>query len=105
MMGARPLGGAGPERPGARGVPGRRNMTKPTILAVDDDAAVSRAIVRDLRMRYGSDYRILRATSGDEALALMRELALKGRPLALVVSDQRMPGMTGIELLGRVRAL
>src|SRR3954452_21734559 len=78
-------------------------MAKPTIVAVDDDAAVSRAIVRDLRERYGADYRILRATSGDEALVLMKELALKDRPLALVVSDQRMPGMTGIELLGRVR--
>jgi thioredoxin reductase (NADPH) len=80
-------------------------MVKPTILAVDDDAAVSRAIVRDLRSRYGSGYRILRATSGDEALTLMKELALKDRPLALVVSDQRMPGMTGIELLGQVRQL
>jgi thioredoxin reductase (NADPH) len=80
-------------------------MTKPTILAVDDDAAVSRAIGRDLRTRYGSDYRVLRANSGDEALTLMKDLALKDRPLALVVSDQRMPGMTGIELLGRVRAL
>ena len=44
-------------------------MGKPTILAVDDDVAVSRAIVRDLQARYGADYRILRATSGDEALA------------------------------------
>jgi thioredoxin reductase (NADPH) len=80
-------------------------MGKPTILAVDDDVAVSRAIVRDLQARYGADYRILRATSGDEALALMKDLALKDRPLALVVSDQRMPGITGIELLGRVREL
>ncbi len=78
-------------------------MTKATILAVDDDAAVSRAIVRDLRARYGADYRILRATSGGEALSLLKELTLKDRPLALVVSDQRMPGMTGIELLGHVR--
>jgi thioredoxin reductase (NADPH) len=80
-------------------------MVKPTILAVDYDAAVSRAIVRELRSRYGSGDRILRATSGDEALTLMKELALKDRPLALVVSDQRMPGMTGIELLGQVREL
>ncbi len=80
-------------------------MGKPTILAVDDDVAVSRAIVRDLRERYGSGYRVLRATSGDEALTLMRELALRDRPLALVVSDQRMPGMSGIELLGQVRRL
>ena len=74
-----------------------------TILAVDDDPQVSRAIVRDLRTRYGSDYRVVRATSGDEALGILAELALRDRPVALLVSDQRMPGMTGIELMGRVR--
>ena len=76
-----------------------------TILAVDDDPQVSRAIVRDLRARYGSDHRVVRATSGDEALGVMRELALRSRPVALLVSDQRMPGMTGIELMSRVREL
>ena len=74
-----------------------------TILAVDDDPQVSRAIVRDLRERYGSDYRVVRATSGDEALGVLAELALRSRPVALLVSDQRMPGMTGIELMARVR--
>ncbi len=74
-----------------------------TILAVDDDPQVSRAIVRDLRSRYGSEYRVVRATSGDEALGVLAELALRSRPVALLVSDQRMPGMTGIELMARVR--
>ena len=74
-----------------------------TILAVDDDPQVSRAIVRDLRSRYGSDYRVVRATSGDEALGVLAELALRSRPVALLVSDQRMPGMTGIELMAKVR--
>ena len=74
-----------------------------TILAVDDDPQVSRAIVRDLRARYGSDHRVVRATSGDEALAVLAELTLRSRPVALLVSDQRMPGMTGIELMARVR--
>ncbi len=78
-------------------------MAKPTILAVDDDAAVAGAIVRDLRSRYGADYRVLRATSGGEALELMADLALKDRPVAAVVSDQRMPEMTGIEVLREVR--
>jgi thioredoxin reductase (NADPH) len=78
-------------------------MPKPTIVAVDDDPGVSRAIVRDLRARYGADYRVMRATSGAEALAMLAELALRDRSVALVVSDQRMPEMTGIEMLGEVR--
>ena len=77
-------------------------MAKPTIVAVDDDPGVSRAIVRDLRVRYGADYRVLRATSGAAALAMLTDLMLRDRPAALVVSDQRMPEMTGIELLDQV---
>ena len=78
-------------------------MPKPSILAVDDDPGVARAIVRDLRVRYGSDYRVIRATSGAEALRMIDDLALRDRPVALVVSDQRMPEMTGIEMLEQVR--
>jgi thioredoxin reductase (NADPH) len=76
---------------------------KPTILAVDDDPVVSRAVARDLRTRYGADYRVLAATSGAEALELLAELALRDRPVALVASDQRMPELTGIEVLSEVR--
>ena len=78
-------------------------MTKPAILAVDDDVAVVGAVVRDLRQRYGEDYRVLRATSGPEALEILTDQLLKDRPIAAVVSDQRMPGMTGIEVLQEVR--
>jgi thioredoxin reductase (NADPH) len=78
-------------------------VAKPAILAVDDDAAVVAAVARDLRARYGADYRVLRATSGREALDLLADLVLKDRPVAAVVSDQRMPGMTGIEVLHEVR--
>ncbi len=78
-------------------------MARPSILAVDDDAAVAAAVVRDLRVRYGQGYRVLRATSGPEALEIMADLLLKDRPVAAVLSDQRMPGMTGIEVLHEVR--
>lgn len=78
-------------------------MAKPAILAVDDDVAVVAAVVRDLRQRYGEDYRVLRATSGAEALEILADQVLKDRPIAAVVSDQRMPGMTGIEVLQEVR--
>ncbi|NUQ33034.1 MAG: fused response regulator/thioredoxin-disulfide reductase, partial [Dermatophilaceae bacterium] len=73
-------------------------MARPAILTVDDDAPVSAAIARDLRARYGADHRILRASSGAEALELVARLLLKGQPLALVAADQRMPGLTGIEV-------
>jgi thioredoxin reductase (NADPH) len=76
---------------------------KPTILAVDDDPVVSRAVTRDLRARYGHDYRVVSTTSGSQALEILDELTLRDRPVALVASDQRMPEMTGIEVLGEVR--
>jgi thioredoxin reductase (NADPH) len=72
---------------------------KPTIIAVDDDLPVLRAVERDLRARYASEYRILAASSGGEALEAVRELTRRGQPVALFVVDQRMPVMTGIELL------
>jgi len=78
-------------------------MTKPAILTVDDDAMVSAAISRDLRNRYGADYRIVRATSGPQALEVLTKLALRNQPVALIASDQRMPEMTGIEMLERAR--
>ncbi|MGH2427495.1 MAG: FAD-dependent oxidoreductase [Candidatus Limnocylindria bacterium] len=74
-------------------------MAKPAILAVDDDLPVMRAVERDLRARYGADYRILAADSGASALETTRELTRRGDAVALFVVDQRMPVMTGIELL------
>ncbi|KRE95448.1 fused response regulator/thioredoxin-disulfide reductase [Nocardioides sp. Soil774] len=78
-------------------------MAKPAILAIDDDVAVVAAVVRDLRQRYGEDHRVLRATSGAEALEILADQLLKDRPIAAVVSDQRMPQMSGIEVLKEVR--
>lgn len=78
-------------------------MSKPAILTVDDDPQVSAAITRDLRNRYGSGYRIVRASSGAQALEVVARLALRGEPVALIASDQRMPGMTGIEMLEQAR--
>jgi thioredoxin reductase (NADPH) len=76
-------------------------MSRPTILTVDDDAAVSKAITRDLRARYGDRYRIVRSTSGADALATLTELHRRDQPVALIVSDHRMPEMTGIDFLTR----
>ena len=74
-------------------------MAKPVILAVDDDDLVLRAVERDLRARYASDYRIVAADSGTTALDATRQLTTRGASVALFLVDQRMPVMTGIEFL------
>jgi thioredoxin reductase (NADPH) len=79
--------------------------TRPSILTVDDDEPVLRAIERDLRRRYGEDYRILAAGSGPEALEITRELTKRGDAVAVFVVDQRMPVMTGIEFLRETLSL
>jgi thioredoxin reductase (NADPH) len=76
---------------------------QPVILAVDDEPAVLRAIAGDLRRHYARRYRVVRADSGQEALDVVAELQDRGGRLALVVSDQRMPGMGGVDLLAEVR--
>ena len=80
-------------------------MARPAIITVDDDAEVSRAVEGDLRRQYSSDYRVLRADSGAAALDALRGLKRRNAPVALMVADQRMPQMTGVEFLGQAMKL
>jgi len=74
-------------------------VQRPALLTVDDDPAVSRSVARDLRRRYGEDYRVVRAESGEAGMEVLRELKLRGEQAAVLVADHRMPGMSGIEFL------
>jgi thioredoxin reductase (NADPH) len=74
-------------------------MGRPVLLTVDDDPGVSRAVARDLRRRYGEEFRVLRASSGAEAFDALRELKLRGDTVAALLADYRMPQMNGIEFL------
>src|SRR6201999_2697117 len=76
-----------------------------TILAVDDEPTVLAAVARDLRRGFGEHYRTLRASSGAEALELLTEMRRRGENLAMIVADQRMPGMEGTELLVKARQI
>lgn len=80
-------------------------MSKPVILSVDDDPAVLGAIERDLRRQYRADYRVMKADSAAAGLDAAKELAARNTPVALFLVDQRMPGMSGTELLSEVMKL
>jgi thioredoxin reductase (NADPH) len=75
----------------------------PILLTVDDDPEVSRALARDLRQQYGEEYRIRRAESGPAALDAVKELKLRNEKVGLLLADQRMPEMTGVEFLAAAR--
>jgi thioredoxin reductase (NADPH) len=78
---------------------------RPAIVAVDDEPAVLAAVARDLRRQFGERYRVLRAGSGEEALEVVRELITRGDQVALLIADQRMPGLSGTEYLVEARKL
>jgi thioredoxin reductase (NADPH) len=74
-------------------------MAKPVLLTVDDDPAVLAAIERDLRQKYRQDFRTMKAQSGAEGLEVAQALAARNTPIALFLVDQRMPGMSGTDML------
>jgi thioredoxin reductase (NADPH) len=80
-------------------------MSKPVIIAVDDDPQVLAAVRRDLRSHYAADYRIMSAISGAEAVATVRTLKSRGDALAMILSDQRMPEMLGVDVLMACREI
>jgi thioredoxin reductase (NADPH) len=80
-------------------------MAKPTLLTVDDDPNVLKAIERDLRSHYGENYRVLRADSGDAGLKILRELRVRNDAVALLLADQRMPHMDGIGFLNEAKQI
>ncbi|HUD23184.1 MAG TPA: FAD-dependent oxidoreductase [Acidobacteriaceae bacterium] len=80
-------------------------MAKPVLLTVDDDPEVLRAVERDLRRRYAERFRVLRADSGATAMEALRGLKRRGDSVALLLVDQRMPQMTGVEFLGQAMEL
>lgn len=80
-------------------------MAKPVLLTIDDDREVLRAIERDLRRKYGKDFRVLRAESGAEGLEIVRELKVRNNAVALFLIDQRMPGVSGVEFLAQAISL
>jgi thioredoxin reductase (NADPH) len=80
-------------------------MSKPFLLVVDDDADVLRALQRDLRQRFAQDWQVVAAGSGQEAIDALKGIRDRGGSLALVLTDERMPQMSGVELIENVREI
>jgi thioredoxin reductase (NADPH) len=78
---------------------------RPAIVAVDDEPAVLAAVARDLRRGFGERFRVLRSGSGPEALEILRELHARGDQVAMLIADQRMPGMPGTQYLVEARKI
>jgi len=84
---------------------GQSPTRRPAIVAVDDEPAVLAAVSRDLRRGFGERYRVMRAGSGTEGLELLRQVRARGEQVALLVADQRMPGLSGTDYLVQAREL
>jgi diguanylate cyclase (GGDEF)-like protein len=80
------------------------NLSRETILCVDDEEGVLAALQQQLDARFGNECEIALAQSGSDALELMDELDRDGEKLAVIIADQIMPGMKGVELLEQVHA-
>jgi thioredoxin reductase (NADPH) len=89
----------------ATGEQPRASERRPAILVVDDEPTVLAAVSRDLRRGFGERFRVLRAGSGPQALELLRELGVRGDQVAMLIADQRMPGMSGTEYLAQARTI
>jgi thioredoxin reductase (NADPH) len=84
---------------------GQAPRRRPAIVAVDDEPAVLAAVSRDLRRGFGERYRVMRAGSGAEGLDLLRQVRARGDQVAMLVADQRMPGLSGTDYLVQAREL
>src|SRR6266851_2136116 len=80
-------------------------MAKPILLSVDDDSDVLRAIERDLRSQYGAEYRVIGSDSPEGALDLLKQLKVRNESVALLLADQRMPKLDGVNFLQEAREL
>ena len=84
---------------------GQGEQRRPAIVAVDDEPAVLAAVARDLRRGFGERYRVMRAASGAEGLELLKQVRARGEQVALLIADQRMPGLSGTDYLVQAREL
>jgi thioredoxin reductase (NADPH) len=81
------------------------SIPKPVLLAVDDDLIALATIEHELRQRYGSYYHVACEDSPEVGMRTLQDLRAAEKEVAVVLADQWMPGMTGVEFLTHTRQL
>ena len=80
-------------------------ISPPVLFVIDDDAGVMSALRDDLSRRFGTDFRVVAESSAAAGLAVLRELADGHEPVALLIVDYHLSGMTGVDFLARAHAM
>ena len=80
-------------------------MPRPVMLAIDDDVGVTGALTDDLSRRFGEDFRVIGEPSASAGLAILRDLAGSGDPVALLIADHDMAEMSGVDFLARAHEM
>jgi thioredoxin reductase (NADPH) len=80
-------------------------MSRPVLLAVDDDPTALGVLRQELDKRYGVDYRVVCEANSEAGLRGLEQIRAAGGQVALVLADQWMPSMTGVEFLTHARGL
>jgi thioredoxin reductase (NADPH) len=91
--------------PAGRGQSFPPAVDKPVLLLVADERPLLEALAGDLGRRFGNDYRIVCERAPDEALFALKALAARSQPVALLIADQRMTAISGIDFLVQAHAL
>lgn len=78
-------------------------MAEPVLVVVDDEDASLQVLARELHQRYGASYRVVASSSAEDGLRRLTDLRAEGAQVPLILADQWMPGMTGMQLLSRAR--
>ena len=81
------------------------SMSQPVLFVIDDDAGTARALRDDLARRFGEDFRVIGETSAAAGLSVLRGLAELHEPVALLIVDDNLSAMPGVDFLARAHEL
>jgi thioredoxin reductase (NADPH) len=80
-------------------------MSRPVLMAIDDDPVALGVLQQELGKRYGVDYRVICDGDAEAGLRGLEQIQADGGQVALVLADQWMPAMTGVQFLTRAHGL